>query len=112
MGPTETAKPRHGSFNLPQDQIEAFARRWQLKEFAIFGSALRDDFTAASDVDVLVTFLPEARPSLFHLGRMQQELEEIFGRRVDLLERGGVEEGRNPYLRNEILNTARIVYAR
>ena len=75
---------------------------------ALFGSVLRDDFRADSDVDVLVTFEPDADISLFDLGAMQQELEGMFGRHVDLVEEAGL---RNPFRRRSILSSREIVYA-
>jgi uncharacterized protein len=45
--------------SLDQEKIEAFCRRWKIKEFALFGSVLREDFGPDSDIDVLVTFEPE-----------------------------------------------------
>src|SRR5882724_202567 len=81
---------------FPVKEIDDFCHRWNLLNLALFGSVLRSDFRPDSDVDVLVTFDPAARPTLLHLVRMQRELENIFGRRVDLLERGGVEEMSNP----------------
>lgn len=77
-------------------------------EFAVFGSALRDDFSSKSDVDVLITFAPEAQIGLFDLVQMQIELEDIFGCPVDLVEKASL---RNPYRRREILKTAQVVYA-
>ncbi|WP_420127302.1 nucleotidyltransferase family protein [Longimicrobium sp.] len=97
--------------SLPYEQIAQFCRKWNVSEFALFGSVLRDDFRADSDVDVLVTFRPESRVSLFDFPGMQDELEAIFGRRVDLLTRRGVEESRNPYRKKSILDSAEVVYA-
>jgi predicted nucleotidyltransferase len=93
------------------EEIADFCARWKVREFAIFGSALTSDFRPDSDVDVLVTFQPEARPTLWTLGFMQDELEKLFGRKVDLLERGGVEQMTNPYYRQSILSTARVIHA-
>ena len=59
-----TAQRRH---DLPLDAIAAFCSRWGVSEFALFGSALRDDFDAASDVDVLVQFREGARYTLFDM---------------------------------------------
>jgi predicted nucleotidyltransferase len=98
--------------SLPYEQIAEFCRKWNVSEFALFGSVLRDDFRADSDVDVLVSFPSyDATPSLFEHVEMQDELVEIFGRRVDLLTRGGVEDSRNPVRKQAILETARVVYA-
>ena len=96
---------------LPKEKIIEFCRRWKITEFAIFGSVLRDDFGPASDVDVLVTFASDARWSLFDHVEMQDELTALFGRKVDLINRRGIERSRNPIRRREILDSAEIIYA-
>lgn len=93
---------------FPPAAVADFCRRWQVKELAVFGSALRDDFTADSDVDVLVTFEAEARRNLFDLVDMRDELAALLRRQVDLVTRGSL---RNPYRRHEILTTRRVIYA-
>ena len=85
-----------------------FCRRWQITEFALFGSVLRDDFRPDSDVDVLVTFAPDARHSSFDLAAMQEELQALLGRKVQLVEKAAL---RNPFRRHEILSTREVVYA-
>ena len=87
---------------LPQAPIADFCRRWNVAEFALFGSVLRDDFRPDSDVDVLVSFAPDAHWRLVDFLDMQVELSEIFGRSVDLVERSGIH---NPFMRREILNS-------
>ena len=72
---------------------------------------LRSDFRPDSDVDVLVTFAPGANWSLFDFVDMQDELQTILGRPVDLLSRRGVEADQNYLRRQAILNSAQIVYA-
>lgn len=96
---------------LPKEKIIEFCRRWKITEFAVFGSVLRDDFGPASDVDVLVTFASDARWSLFAHVEMQDELTALFGRKVDLINRRGIERSRNPIRRREILDSAEIIYA-
>ncbi len=93
---------------IPEKKIRAFCRRWKVSEFALFGSILREDFRPESDVDVLVSFAAGAPWSLWDLAEMQQELEGIFGRSVDLVENGTL---RNPFRRQAILSTKEIVYA-
>lgn len=93
---------------IPREKIAEFCDRWKITELALFGSVLRDDFRPDSDVDVLVTFAPEAEWSLFDLVGMQEELKAMFGREVDLVERKGL---RNPFRRHEILSTKQVVYA-
>ena len=96
------------NFTLPQKEIEEFCKRWSITEFSVFGSVLRDDFRPDSDIDVLVSIDPEAKIGLFELIDMKLELERMFKRPVDLVEKEGL---RNPYRRQEILRTAQVVYA-
>lgn len=95
----------------PIAQITEFCQRWQITEFALFGSVLREDFRPDSDIDVLVTFAPEAHHTLFDLVHMENELKAIFQREVDLVSRRGVEQSRNYLRRNEILSSAQVIYA-
>jgi uncharacterized protein len=96
---------------LPQSLLRDFCQRWHIRELSLFGSVLREDFRPDSDVDVMVDFAPTFHPSLFDIGRMQMELEKLFGRSVDLLTRKGVEASRNPYRKQSILSSAQVVYA-
>ena len=73
----------------------------------MFGSVLRDDFGPDSDVDVLVSIDPRAHIGLFEIAQMQIELEDLFKRPFDLVEKEGLI---NPYRRSEILSTAQVVY--
>jgi predicted nucleotidyltransferase len=92
-------------------KIAEFCQKWRIAELALFGSAVRQDFGPASDVDVLVTFDPDSHPSLFDLVEMEEELKGIFGRDVDLVSRRGIETSRNYLRRSAILNSARVLYA-
>lgn len=96
--------------HFDQEKVVDFCQRWKIIEFALFGSVLGDDFRSDSDVDVLVTFLPDTRYSLFDLVHMQDELEQVFGRKVDLVERKSVEHSENYIRRQHILNSVESVY--
>ena len=87
------------TLGVPSDRLAEFCRRWQVAELAVFGSALREDFRPDSDLDLLVTFAPDAQWSLLDRVRMEEELEGILGRQVDLVSR------------REILGTARVIHA-
>lgn len=91
---------------IDREQLSRFCARWGIAELSLFGSALRDDFNADSDIDLLVQFTPVARPTLFDLAAMKEELEGLFGRRVDLVTRQGIERSTNPLRRESILGTA------
>ena len=99
------------NIELSTHQISEFCQHWQITEFALFGSVLRDDFRSDSDIDVLVTFSPEAHHTLFDLVHMANELKEIFQRNVDLVSRRGIERSLNYLRRNEILSSAQTIYA-
>src|SRR5687768_13820575 len=95
---------------IPKAKIAEFCKRWNVSEFAIFGSALRGDFRPDSDLDVLVSFKPQAHVTLFDMVRMQDELKDIFGRDVDLISKRGVENGRNYLRRKAILESAQVIH--
>ena len=89
-------------------QIIDFCQKWKVKEFAFFGSFLKENFNENSDVDVLVSFFQEAHHSLFDLVEMQEELKIIFGREVDIVEKEGLQ---NPFRRKAILKNREVIYA-
>jgi uncharacterized protein len=93
---------------IDRHRIAEFCRRWKVTEFALFGSVLRDDFRPDSDVDVLLTFEPDAPWTLWDLSRMRMELEELFDRKVDLVEKKAL---KNPFRRHAILAGQRVIYA-
>ena len=96
-----------GSIQFDPQQIKDFCHKWRIREFALFGSVLRDDFTPESDVDVLVSFHPETFWG-FEIQDMEQELEAMFGRKVDFVLKDGL---RNPFRRHAILNSRKVIYA-
>ncbi len=99
------------NIRLPMDAIRAYCQKWGISEFALFGSVLSADFDDQSDIDVLVQFHDGIRRTLFDLVRMTDELEAIFGRKVDVLTRKSVEESPNYIRRKEILNSTEVIYA-
>jgi uncharacterized protein len=100
-----TSQPK---IKIPAQRIEAFCLKWGIIELSLFGSVLCDDFRPDSDVDVLVTFAAGAGITFDNRVEMLDELSEIFGRRVDLVEKRLV---RNPFRRHAILTHREIVYA-
>ncbi|MCP4289234.1 MAG: nucleotidyltransferase, partial [Gammaproteobacteria bacterium] len=68
---------------------------------------LRDDFGPDSDVDVLVEFEPEARIGFLKFFEIENELEAIIGRKIDLV----TPEGLKPLIRDDILTQAEVIYA-
>lgn len=97
-------------FELPIEKIVEFCDRWQVTEFALFGSILRDDFRPDSDIDVMVQFHPDQHPTFRTLDQMEAELKIIFLREIDLVTRQGIETSRNYLRRREILSSAQIIY--
>ncbi|MDO8684230.1 MAG: nucleotidyltransferase domain-containing protein [Armatimonadota bacterium] len=93
---------------VPLDAIKEFCRKWQIKEFSLFGSVLSDDFRTDSDIDVLVSFEDDAPWSLYDWVDMLEELKAVFGREVDMVEKEGL---RNPYRRRAILSHREVLYA-
>ena len=78
------------NIDIPLEKIENFCVNWQVIEFALFGSVLRDDFLPDSDIDVMVKFDTQAHPTFLNLEEMEQELQIIFKRKTDLITRQGI----------------------
>jgi len=91
--------------NLPIEKIAAFCQRHGIRRLSLFGSAVRDDFTPDSDVDVLVEFEPDARTGLKFF-TMQDELSAILGQPVDL----NTPDFLSRYFRDQALAEAKVVY--
>ena len=94
--------------DIPFDRIKDFCGKWKIREFSLFGSVLRDDFGPNSDIDVMVSFDEKAGWDLFDVVDMIEELKTIFGREVDLVEKGTI---RNPFRRHSIMTTKEVLYA-
>jgi hypothetical protein len=91
---------------IPQGRVAEFCRRHRIRKLALFGSVLREDFSPTSDVDVLVEFESGAKVGLMALARMELELSEIVGRKVDLNTEGFLSR----YFRGEVLREAEVQY--
>lgn len=96
---------------IPATEIREFCRRWRISALAVFGSVLRHDFRPDSDVDILVDFAADADWGLLDHVRMQQELQGLLKRPVDLVTKRAVQRSPNWLRRGEILKTARVVYS-
>jgi len=92
---------------VSQRGLEEFCRKYGVKKLSFFGSVLRDDFKADSDVDVLVEFLPGETPGLFEMARIERELAALLGgRKVDV--RTPAELSR--YFRDSVIKNALVKY--
>ena len=93
--------------DIDRKVIGEFCHRHHIRKMALFGSVLRDDFDADSDVDVLVEFEAGYAVGLISFAGMELELSETLGRKVDM--RTPAELSR--YFREEVLKSAEQVYA-
>jgi len=93
---------------IPVTELVEFCQRHPIRKLSVFGSALRDDFSPNSDVDILVEFEPDARISFFDMVTMEMELTDMMGRKVDF--RTPQELSR--YFRQKVLDTAEVLYER
>ncbi len=95
---------------IPQQKLNALCQQWSIQKLEVFGSALRDDFRPDSDLDLLVTFDQAAQRSAFEHLEVQEALEELFERPVDLVSKRAVEESRNWIRRKAILEHTESIY--
>jgi len=98
-----TKKP---SAILKNKKIQKLCQSRHIKKLELFGSAARGELKEKSDIDLLVEFFPEAKVSLLDIVRIEDELSEIIGRKVDLVTKDEL----SPYIRGEILQGALPIY--
>ncbi len=93
---------------LPQAELQAFCKRNPIQKMAFFGSVLRNDFRAESDVDILIELEPGVPVGFFKFVEMQDELSQIIGRTVDL----NTPHSLSRHFRQKVLQSAQIIYER
>ncbi|MBE9062691.1 nucleotidyltransferase domain-containing protein [cf. Phormidesmis sp. LEGE 11477] len=96
---------------MTAEELKDFCVRWKISELALFGSVLRPDFRDDSDIDVLISYRSDAKRGLFEKIDMKEELEALVSRKVDLVSKKAVERSRNWIRRQNILESAEILYA-
>lgn len=94
------------NIQLPNEALQDFCARHHIRTLKLFGSALRDDFTAESDIDLLAEFAPGEPLGLIRLGTIEAELSELVGRKVDL----NLPDMLSKYFRDEVLAEAETIY--
>ncbi|MCY3798271.1 MAG: DUF86 domain-containing protein [Chloroflexi bacterium] len=93
-------------FRLPLEAIRAYCKQRPIKRLSLFGSALREDFGPASDIDMLIEYAPEAKIDAYAILRQKADLSELIGRPVDL----GTPQTLSPYIRQEVIESAEPLY--
>lgn len=99
-----------GRLGMSSNDLSTFCQRWGVRTMALFGSILRDDFTEESDIDILLTFAPDARQGLLTIAKIKHELETQLHRPVDIAIKESIETSDNWIRRREILTTAQTIY--
>ena len=95
--------------SVDRDCIAAFCKQNHVRKLALFGSVLRSDFRADSDIDVLVEFEPGHGPGFLRLFEIEEELSKLFGgRKIDMV----TEKFLNRQIRDKVLAQAEVQYAR
>jgi predicted nucleotidyltransferase len=105
--PDRTTIDPRARFDFDSERIQRFAAQFGVEELSLFGSAVREDFSPESDIDVLVSFLPGAHVTLFDLVDMADQLSQILGRPVDLV----TKQGLKPLIRRSVIDSSRLIYA-
>jgi predicted nucleotidyltransferase len=96
--------------SISQKQISDYCRRWKIIRLEIFGSATREDFNPNSDIDLLVEYDPDFHRTLADMDLMQDEIEDILQRNVDLIPKRSIQQSPNPYKRKNILDNSIVIY--
>ena len=95
---------------LSMPEIATFCQRWQITELSLFGSVLGNQFHSDRDIDIPIRFAPSTRQGLLTLAKIKYELETSTGRIVDIALKESIETSENWIRRNEILETAQVIY--
>ncbi|MEM9274938.1 MAG: nucleotidyltransferase family protein [Cyanobacteria bacterium P01_F01_bin.143] len=96
--------------NIKPSQLEKVCQQWQIVEVCLFGSVLRDDFNAKSDIDVLVSFADNAKTTFFDLDMIEEQLSNLFNRPVDVVTKRAIEQSPNWIRKKNILENSRVIY--
>lgn len=99
------------SINIQKEKLSEICKRYKIIELALFGSALREDFTEKSDIDLLVEFMPDSGITLFNIVDLKDEFEKLFERDVDIVPKNAVKKSRNYLRKNAILKNYKVIYA-
>jgi len=91
---------------ISKDELAGFCKRNHIKKLSVFGSAVRGELQPDSDIDLLVEFERDLTPGLFSIIRMEMELAEMLGRKVDLR----TPEDLSQYFRDEVVRDAELQY--
>ena len=91
---------------ISKDKLAEFCRKNHIRKLSVFGSAVRGDLQPDSDIDLLVEFEQDLTPGLFSIIRMEMELAEWLGRKVDLR----TPEDLSQYFRDEVVRNAELQY--
>jgi|WetSurMetagenome_2_1015567.scaffolds.fasta_scaffold165314_3 uncharacterized protein len=99
------------NLGISPQKIADFCHKWKILKLSAFGSIVRGELKPESDIDLLATFSNDAGWTMFDHFNMEEELSHIFGREVDLVNIKALEENQNPIYKQEIINSARQIYA-
>ncbi|MGD1849349.1 MAG: nucleotidyltransferase family protein [Cyanophyceae cyanobacterium] len=96
--------------NITRNSLNHLCETAHVAELALFGSVLRSDFRADSDIDLLVTYFSDAQRGLIEAVQLKHMFEQAFSRKVDLISKNGLQRSRNHRRRDAILNSAKVIY--
>ena len=97
---------------VSKGDLEEVSQKWGIARLELFGSALTDKFDSQSDIDLLITFTDGVGPDLFDFVELKDDLQALVKRSVDLVDREVIEKSKNPYRKEGILSSTRVLYDR
>jgi len=98
-------------FSIDPKAIADFCQRWLATELAVFGSHAQGKARSDSDIDLLISFAPQAQWSLLDHAKMEEELSQLLGKHVDLVTKRSIERSHNPIRKQSILENQLLIYA-
>lgn len=98
------------SLDVTQDEIESFCQHWNITKLEIFGSATTGALTDSSDIDLLVEYSPSFERTMADQIRIQNEIEALFGREVDLITKNSITKNPNPIFLDSVMRSLVTIY--
>lgn len=97
-------------YEIPYDIITKIIPQYNISSIWIFGSSIGENFSDENDIDLVIEFDLDARITLCTLASLQTDLENVFGRKVDIITRKAIDDFMNPVLKQEVLSTMVQIY--
>lgn len=97
---------RRMKINIDERKLSEYCKANHIKKLSFFGSVLTDKFSEESDIDILVEFEEDSTPGLLGITKLERELSQLIGKKVDLR----TKEELSRYFKDAVVKEAEVKY--